>query len=58
VTPIDLLYEATQAKQIIGEFQPAMTEDSYFAFAWGVVKEGAIFSGGDKAAILGYILGY
>jgi hypothetical protein len=40
MTAIDLLYdEAAQAKQIIGEFKPAMTKDSYLAFARGLFKK-------------------
>jgi hypothetical protein len=40
MTAIDLLWdEAAQARQIIGEFQPAMTKDSYLAFARGLFKK-------------------
>jgi metal-dependent amidase/aminoacylase/carboxypeptidase family protein len=40
MTAIDLLYDnAAQAKQIIGDFKPAMTKDSYLAFARGLFKK-------------------
>ena len=40
MTAIDLLYdEAAQARQIIGDFKPAMTKDSYLAFARGLFKK-------------------
>src|SRR5882672_3562301 len=40
MTAIDLLYdEAAQAKQIIGDFKPAMTKDGYLAFARGLFKK-------------------
>ena len=40
MTAIDLLYDnAAAAKQIIGDFQPAMTKNSYLAFARGLFKK-------------------
>ena len=40
MTAIDLLYDnAAAAKQIIGDFHPAMTKDSYLAFARGLFKK-------------------
>ncbi len=40
MTAIDLLYdEAAQARQIIGEFQPAMSKSEYLAFARGLFKK-------------------
>src|SRR5580692_2880530 len=40
MTAIDLLYdEAAPAKQILGDFKPAMTKDSYLAFARGLFKK-------------------
>jgi hypothetical protein len=39
MTAIDLLYgNAVQARQIIGDFKPAMTKDSYLAFASGLFE--------------------
>jgi hypothetical protein len=40
MTAIDLLYDnAAEARQIIGDFKPAMTKDSYLAFARGLFKK-------------------
>ncbi len=40
MTAIDLLYDnAAVAKQIIGDFQPAMTKAGYLAFARGLFKK-------------------
>ena len=40
MTAIDLLYdEAAQARQIIGDFKPAMTKSEYLAFARGLFKK-------------------
>ena len=39
MTAIDLLYDdAAPARQIIAEFKPAMTKDSYLAFARGLFR--------------------
>jgi len=40
MTAIDLLYDnAAPAREIIGDFKPAMTKDSYLAFARGLFKK-------------------
>jgi hypothetical protein len=40
MTAIDLLYaDAAPAKQIIADFQPAFTKDSYLAFERGLFKK-------------------
>jgi len=40
IPAIDLLYdEAANAKQIIGDFKPAMTKAGYLAFARGLFKK-------------------
>jgi hypothetical protein len=40
MTAIDLLYdEAAQARQIIGDFKPAMSKSEYLAFARGLFKK-------------------
>jgi hypothetical protein len=40
MTAIDLLYDdGAQAKQIIGEFEPAMTKADYLTFARGLFKK-------------------
>lgn len=42
MTAIDLLYDkapSAAAKEIIGEFRPAMTKDSYLTFARGLFKQ-------------------
>ena len=40
MTAIDLLYDnAHAARQIIGDFHPAMTKDGYLAFARGLFKK-------------------
>jgi hypothetical protein len=40
MTAIDLLYDnAAPAREIIGDFKPAMTKDSYLAFARGLFQK-------------------
>jgi hypothetical protein len=40
MTAIDLLYnEAAQAREIIGEFKPAMSKADYLSFARGLFKK-------------------
>jgi hypothetical protein len=49
MTAIDLLYgNAAEARQIIGDFKPAMTKDSYLAFASGLF-EGEWYGGAEIA---------
>jgi hypothetical protein len=40
MTAIDLLYDdGARAREIIGEFRPAMTKDEYLSFARGLFKK-------------------
>ena len=40
MTAIDLLYDnAAPAREIIGDFKPAMTKEGYLAFARGLFKK-------------------
>src|SRR5665213_1127692 len=50
MTAIDLLYDnAAAAKQIIGDFQPAITKAGYLAFARGLFKKERWSVGAKKA---------